>query len=168
LNNRRQIIKPKTKIISTIFVVLIVIASMFAATALAGKPTPPPTGSAVISYNVIPTTGIVDSNKVNLGSVSITVPTNGKVHITLTGYVYFTPNSAMYLGIDNTPTDYNLDYTLASAPNAGAGTSYYYSLSSQAVVDVIAGTTTFYAVASGGQYGGTLYNVKMTAVFYPA
>ena len=140
---------------------------MFAATALAGKPTPPPTGGAIISYTTIPTTGI--ASMTSLGSVNITAPTNGKVHITLTGYVYLDPSSAVSFGIGNTTTDYNLDYTHASSPNAGAGTTFYYSLSSQAVVDVAAGTTnTFYAIASPGQTGVNLFNVKMTAVFYPA
>ncbi|TFG74087.1 MAG: collagen-like protein [Thermodesulfobacteriales bacterium] len=104
-----------------------------------------------------------------MGSVSITAPTDGKVHITLTGYVYISFNSAVWFGIGTSATSYDLDYTLVTSPTSSSvGTVFYYSVTSQAVVDVDAGTTnTFYAYTSGSGNGYYLYNVKMSAVFYP-
>ena len=111
-----------------------------------------PPGATVNSYQEIGYIANLDYAGNDIGSVTLTAPTNGVVHITLTGYVQMYNNNTCLFAIGTTPKGIDLDliYVGVTTPTATAPQTMY-SLASQAVVSVTAGNTyTFYATAYRG------------------
>ena len=135
------------------------------ATGVQGRP-----GATVNSFTNIGYVSNLNFGGNNIGSITITAPTNGVVHVTLTGYVQMYNNNTCLFAIGSAPMDIDLDlmYVGVTTPSATSQQTMY-SMSSQAVVSVTAGTTyTFYATAYRGSDDTatmTLNSVKMTAEF---
>jgi hypothetical protein len=130
-----------------------------------------PPGITVFNYTDIEDAFNVTYAAMGIGNVSITAPVNGTVHLLLTGNVYMRNNNTVRLGLGTSSSSMDLHYGYAGIFNGGSGDEIVrYSLTSQAVVDVVEGeTNTFYASAlrwhddSQQIYIG---QIKLTAVFY--
>ena len=70
-----------------------------------------PPGSTVTNYTNIGTTGNLNYNGNSIGDISLTAPTNGIIHVTVTGYVQMYFNNSCLLAIGSTPKGTDLDVT---------------------------------------------------------
>ena len=128
-------------------------------------------GATVTNYTNIGSVGNLNYAGNNIGNVAITAPTNGSIHITLTGYVQMFKNNSCLFGIGSNPGLTDLDVTYAGISTAGTTSEQtMYSLMSQAVVSVTEGNTyVFYASGFKWDFDDsaamTLNSVKLTAVF---
>ncbi len=130
-----------------------------------------PPGATVNNYTNIGYGGNLSYEGNNIGNVAITAPSNGVVHITLTGFVQMYNNNTCLFGIGSSKMLYDLDLICVGVLTSGSTSQQaMYSLTSQAEVSVMAGNTyTFYATAyrlnSEDSAMMTLDSVKMTAEF---
>ena len=128
-------------------------------------------GATVTNYTNIGYVGMLSYAGNNIGNVAIKAPANGRIHITLTGYVQMFKNNSCLFGIGSKPGLTDLDVTYAGVSTAGSTSEQtMYSLMSQAVVPVIEGNTyVFYASGFKWDFDDsaamTLNSVKLTAVF---
>jgi hypothetical protein len=107
----------------------------------------------------------------NLGNTSITAPTNGFIHVTLTGYLTAYNNNTAVLAIGNAPYGTQLSSTVVGALLSGSTLErHVYSITTQAVISANAGSKyTFYATAYRNTDDAallSLWNVRLVAIFY--
>lgn len=125
----------------------------------------------IVKYKNIGSSSDIPTTARNLGSVTLSVPTNGYVILTVTATaVTFGDNTALHLGLGTTPGSFDLHETWVGVLD-GAGTQRReFSATSLAVVYVTPGSHTFYATALKPSVFSAqtvnLAKIYMTAVFY--
>jgi len=127
-----------------------------------------PPGISTFNYSL--GSGSITTSYTSLGNVAITAPTNGVVHILLTGDVYTDGNEAVIIGIANTTNSVNLGSTYVGHPFGSTSESLRLSFTTQAIVNVVAGNTyTFYINARMNIGTGPVGtgSIKISAVLYP-
>jgi hypothetical protein len=130
-----------------------------------------PPGFTVVNYTTNHYISNITHSNMDFLTTSLTAPANGSVTLLLTGYVDMLNNNTCLFGLGTMPSMFNLDYKHVGVWSGGSGEEYvFYSLTSQAVYNVIEGNTyTFYATIRRGindQQKIGLRQSKLTAIFY--
>lgn len=138
------------------------------ATGATGPQGPP--GITPSNYSDIGYVNNVTTDEMNFGSVSLTAPANGSVHIMLTGFATIRANQSCYIDLGTTPTGYDLNTVIVGVASGGSETEQLYcGFAVQAVVPVTVGNEyTFYANGqrrSGDSATINLDGVYLTAIF---
>ena len=129
-----------------------------------------PPGVTVANCTDIGYVSNVSYSTMEIGTVSITAPANGIVHLLLTGILYTYSNNSCYLDIANGTLSPSLDWTYSGMLDGPGDERVRFSLTSQAVTNVTQGNTyTYYARCRRSRDDSQqlyLMQVKLTAVFY--
>lgn len=116
---------------------------------------------AGVAFSDIGTAFDVPTNVMNVGSVTLTCPSDGFVLLTLVGSaVFFGDNTVVDVGIGMTDADLDL-HAARIGRQDGSGTGRYtHAFTSAAVASCTAGPTTFYANAEKSTaFGSTAVNL---------
>jgi len=130
-------------------------------------------GVSIVEYNNIGSVSGVTTTPQNLGSVTLSVPTNGSVLLIATTTVWtFGDSTRCWFGLGTTSGSVDLHKTGVGVID-GAGTQRRtFSATSLAIVEVTPGNHTFYATAykdsTFDAQSINLGNIYLTAVFYGA
>jgi hypothetical protein len=132
-----------------------------------------PPGVNIIEYNDIGSVSGIATTQQNLGSVTLSVPTNGYVLLIATGFaVTFGDNTECVFGLGTTAGATNLHTTRVGVLDGSGNQRREFSLTSTAIVPVTAGSHTFYVTAYRpsvfSMYSVNLGEVYLIAVFYGA
>lgn len=129
-----------------------------------------PSGVTVVNYTDIGSVSNVTYNSMDSGTVSITAPVNGTVHLFLTAVLYTYKNNSCYIGIGSSPSSYSLDWTYSGMLDGPGDERIRFSMTSQGVTNVTQGSTyTYYASCRrnlNDHQQLNLQQVKLTAMFY--
>lgn len=125
----------------------------------------------IVKYNNIGTVMAIPTTPTNLGSVTLSVPTNGYVLLTATASVVtFGDNTVCNFGLGTTSGSTDLHEATVGVLDGSGTQRREFSVTSFAVVPVTPGSRTFYATAYKPSVFSAqtvnLGNVYLTAVFY--